>query len=420
MKLIKDILKRNNPEKLAEELEKSYKRMKKEGEENPIDKTVENVIEKIQENPEVENVEGILKAVKDNEGIPDRVFEKTSKIISETNEIPDRVITNVIEKSETSISDEAINRIIEEGKIDVSERINLMHNIEDKQIIAERIKNELLILYRVCKDKKDHEVVDRVEKLKELLNDNEVSTDIQNLIRQVVAKKMAENYYSDIKKGTRIFGLSKIMPVEDMIENDLPSMVEEEYKKIEENEGNKEGRFDKKGLKIQILIEMGKNIAYKYDETGVFIIPQSENMKAIDKEEEEIFIKSIQTYSRKQLSKQEVIDIDEQIRGNFNNVQIKENMLINAIKKIPENNKSRNIDFLIKILENEETLRTLAMLDEAGLIEMFNEIPEEKREKTINSIGNVLEKRKSKVAKSSPKIKSNQKIEIYQRSEEGR
>lgn len=420
MKKIKNILKKNSPEKLAEELEMSYKRMKKEGEEHPIDKTVKNVMKKIQENPEPRNVEKILKAVKDNEGIPDRVFEKTSTIISETNEIPDRVITDVIEKSETSISDEAINRIIEEGKIDVKERINLMHNLEDKAIIEKRVENELNILYRVCENKRDDEVVDRVKELKKFLNYDDVNEQLQMLIQQVVAKKMAENYYSDVSKGTNIYTLSQIMPVEDMIENDLPSMVQNEYQKIEENREKKEGRFNKKGLKIQILIEMGKKIAYKYDETGVFIIPQSKNMKIIDKDEEEMFIKTIQTYSRKQLSKQEVIDIDEQIRGNCNNVQIKENILINAIKGIPENNKTRSIDFLIKILENEEALKTLEMLDESGLIEKFNDISEEKRIKTINSIGNVLNKSKYKVAASFPKIKNNQKIDICQWNQEGR
>ena len=150
---------------------------------------------------------------------------------------------------------------------------------------------------------------------------------------------------------------------------------------------------------------MGKNIAYKYNEAGVFIIPQSKNMKTIDKEEEESFIKAIQTYSRKQLTKQEIIDIDEQIRGNSNNVQIKENMLINEIKKIPENNKGRSIDFLIKILGDEETQKTLLILDESGLIEKLNEISEEKRTKTINLIGEVLEKRKYTIAEASPKVK---------------
>lgn len=409
-----------NPEKIAEQIAKEYKEKKENGEENPIDDIVERIMNIIKANPEPKKIKELLKAVLETEEIPDRVFEKTSTKISKIDKIPDRIITDVIERSETNIPDESINRIIEEGNIDVKERINLMHNVEDRSIIEERVENELKILYKVAKNKRDDEIVTRINELKELLNDNKLSTEIQNLIQQVVAKKMAENYYSDIRKGTNVYTLSKIMPVEDMIEKDLASAVETEYRKIEEERKTKEGRFDKKGLKIQILVEMGKNIAYKYDETGVFIIPQSKNMKKIDKDEEELFIKAIQTYSRKQLSKQEIIDIDEQIRGNSNNIQIKENMLINLIKKIPEQDKNRSIDFLNKILENKENLTTLSMLDEYGLIEKFNEMPKEKREKTIASIGKVLENRRHKVAKNPPKIRNNQRINIYKRDREDR
>ena len=205
-----------------------------------------------------------------------------------------------------------------------------------------------------------------------------------------------------------------------MIEYDLPSMVEEEYKKIEEDQGNKEGRFDKKGLKKQILIEMGKNIADKYDETGVFIIPQSENMKDIDKEEEEAFIKSIQTYSRKQLSKQEVIDIDEQIRGNSNNIQIKENMLIDLIKNIPEEVKSKSIDLLAKIASsNEQELETLSMMEESGLIDKLNELPEDKRKKTIEIMESAIGKRKNVKAVKPPKIEK-QQLRIHSKELEDR
>lgn len=422
MKVTKNITKflnRNNPETIANEIAQVYQEKKENGEEHPMDDTVEEIMQIFKDNPNPEKVREILKSILEKKDIPNRIFEKAATQISKDKEIPDSVITDVIGRSETNISDESINRIIEEGNIDVNERINLMHNVEDKTIIEERVENELKILYRVCKDKKDYEVVERVDILKELLEDNKVSANIQNLIKQVVAKKMAENYYSDIKKGTRIYDLSKIMPVENMIEYDLPSMVEQEYEKIEENEGNKEGRFNKKELKEQILIEMGKNIADKYDETGVFIIPQSENMKGIDKEEEETFIKSIQTYSRKQLSKQEIIDIDEQIRGNFNNVQIRENMLINLIKNIPEKDKNRSIDILAKIASNNEELETLAMIEESGLIDKLNKLPKDKREKTIEVIGRTIERRRDITVVNASKIE-NQKLKINPKEPEDR
>lgn len=418
-KKITKYLNRNKPEIIADEIAHAYQEKKESGEENPMDDTVDEIMQIFKDNPNPEKVREILKSILNKKDIPNRIFEKAATKISKDEEIPDSVITDVVKNSDTNLPGESINRIIEEGNVDVTERIKLMQTVEDKKIIEENIKNELKILYKVCKEKKDYEVVERVNKLKELINDNQLSKEIQGLIRQVVAKKMAENYYSDIKRGTRIYDLSKIMSIDDMIEYDLPTMVEQEYKRIEENQKKKEGRFNKKELKEQILVEMGKDIAYKYGETGVFIIPQSENMKKIDREEEEKFIKSIQTYSRKQLSKQEILDIDEQIKGNSNNIQIKENVLINSIKKIPERDKNRSIDILVDIASNKEVLETLSMMKEKGLIDKLNKIPKEKRKKVIGIMEETIEKNRNLNIVRSPKIKE-QRLNIHPKEKEDR
>lgn len=418
-KKITKYLNRNKPEIIADEIAHAYQEKKESGEENPMDDTVDEIMQIFKDNPNPEKVREILKSILNKKDIPNRIFEKAATKISKDEEIPDSVITDVVKNSDTNLPGESINRIIEEGNVDVTERIKLMQTVEDKKIIEENIKNELKILYKVCKEKKDYEVVERVNKLKELINDNQLSKEIQGLIRQVVAKKMAENYYSDIKRGTRIYDLSKIMSIDDMIEYDLPTMVEQEYKRIEENQKKKEGRFNKKELKEQILVEMGKDIAYKYGETGVFIIPQSENMKKIGREEEEKFIKSIQTYSRKQLSKQEILDIDEQIKGNSNNIQIKENVLINSIKKIPERDKNRSIDILVDIASNKEVLETLSMMKEKGLIDKLNKIPKEKRKKVIGIMEETIEKNRNLNIVRSPKIKE-QRLNINPKEKEDR
>lgn len=79
------------------------------------------------------------------------------------------------------------------------------------------------------------------------------------MVQTVIAKKMAENYYSDIKQGTKIFTFTKIIPIEDMIEKDLPSAVENEYNKIEEDRKIKKDRFNKEEFKQQVLAEIMEN-----------------------------------------------------------------------------------------------------------------------------------------------------------------
>lgn len=417
MKIIEKIdkfLNKNNPERIANEIAQSYQEKKENGEEHPMDDTVEEIMQIFQNNPDLEKVREILKNILEKKDIPNRIFEKTATKISQDEKIPDSIITEVVAKSDVDVADETINNIINEGEINLKERLKLLKNVENKNILEKQVSNELEILYRNCKDKRDAEVAERVTELKEILDSKNISDDLQDLIQTVVAKKMAENIYSDTSKGTNIYTLSKIMPVEDMFERDLVSTVEREYNKIEDSNQPKEGRFKKQELKIQILIELAKKIAIKYEESGIFVIPQSDNMKKINEEEEKNFIRAIQTYSRKDLSRQEIVDIDEQVRGKSDNIQLKEDAIIGLLKKIPEQNKKRSMNSLINILKNRKSLETLPMLEENGLIQKLNELPEEKRNKTIETIKNTMSKRKYNVAEKAPKIKK-QKIETYTR-----
>ena len=417
MKIIEKIdkfLNKNNPERIANEIAQSYQEKKENGEEHPMDDTVEEIMQIFQNNPDLEKVREILKNILEKKDIPNRIFEKTATKISQDEKIPDSVITEVVAKSDVDVADETINNIINEGEINPKERLKLLKNVENKNILEKQVSNELEILYRNCKDKRDEEVAGRVTELKEILDSKNISDDLQDLIQTVVAKKMAENIYSDTSKGTNIYTLSKIMPVEDMVERDLVSTVEREYNKIEDSNQPKEGRFKKQELKIQILIVLAKKIAKKYEESGIFVIPQSDNMKKINEEEEKNFIRAIQTYSRKDLSRQEVVDIDEQVRGKSDNIQLKEDAIVGLLKKIPEQNKKRSMNSLINILKNRKSLETLSMPEENGLIQKLNELPEEKRNKTIETIKNTMSKRKYNVAEKIPKIKK-QKIETYTR-----
>lgn len=416
MKIIEKIdkfLNKNNPERIANEIAQSYQEKKENGEEHPMDDTVEEIMQIFQNNPDLEKVREILKNILEKKDIPNRIFEKTATKISQDEKIPDSVITEVVAKSDVDVADETINNIINEGEINPKERLKLLKNVENKNILEKQVSNELEILYRNCKDKRDEEVAGRVTELKEILDSKNISDDLQDLIQTVVAKKMAENIYSDTSKGTNIYTLSKIMPVEDMVERDLVSTVEREYNKIEDSNQPKEGRFKKQELKIQILIVLAKKIAKKYEESGIFVIPQSDNMKKINEEEEKNFIRAIQTYSRKDLSRQEVVDIDEQVRGKSDNIQLKEDAIVGLLKKIPEQNKKRSMNSLINILKIGKSLETLSA-GRNGLIQKLNELPEEKRNKTIETIKNTMSKRKYNVAEKIPKIKK-QKIETYTR-----
>lgn len=405
---IKKVLQNRNPKKVVEEIERSYEEKKENGEQNPIDSTVKQLMQIIKENPDSDTIRIILKEILEQEKIPNRIFEKTATQISKTDEIPDNIIAQAVTESKADVPDKVINTIIEEGEIDVNERLKLINNVDDERILQNRVNNELEILYRVCKNKRDNEVVERIEKLESLLGNVQDSKETKELIQKVIARKMAENCYSDISKGTRIYTLSKAMPIEKMIEVDLPNMVIKEYSKIEkENNEKKEGRATETGIRQQILGEMAENIGEQYKTTGVFVIPQSESMKKLTLEEEQNFIKLIKIYSGEKIDERDILDIKEQIKGKVNDIQLKENILINDIKKVPENKRKEIIVFFSNILnDDDQTLKTLQLLQNSQLINRLNSIPEDKREDTIKTIDETLSK-KYKTEKETTEIKDN-------------
>lgn len=411
LKQIRKIIIGDTPEQLAQGIAETYMEKKENGEKNPIDETVKQALNIIEETNDLNKVKEFLislaeKSIEEKD-VSDKIFTKTSIELTKKEDIPNHLITEAVQEADIDVPDKVIDTIIEEGEIEhLKERIKLIENVKDIEIVKKRIKDELGILYESCKDKQDWEVVERVEKIKGVLSKEDLTIEMKHQVHQIVAKKIAENYYDDNKKGTRIYALSEIMPYEEMMENDLPNMVEKEFKIIEEERGTKEGRYTKEKLTGLILDKMADNIAKTYKETGVFAIPQSKVMKNLTSDEEKNFIKSIQNFSRRELSKREIAAIVEQIEGTVNNVQIKESNLISAIKKLPNESKVKTIDTLSSMIEDEETIKTVIMLKDNQVIDKLKRIPREKREKAINSISAAMGEKRLKVAQSSPKFKN--------------
>lgn len=401
---IKKFINRNNPELIAGNVADAYLERKENGEKNPMDHTTEEIMQILKKNPYIE--QAILAKILENDNIPDRIFEKVATRISKDEEIPDSVIPEAVNRADTNISIESINNIIENGEVNARDRIELIKQVEDTKSKKEGVKSELKRLYKDCEQKRDAEVTGIIGEITKILSKEDIDQDIQGWIQTVIARKMAENFYSEIKQGTMIYTFTTIEPLEDMIEKDIATDVENEYRKIEEERQSKKGRFKKEEFETQLYKELGKQIGIKYEDTGVFIIPQSKNIKKMDEEQKTKFIKSIQIYARRPLTKEEIIDIDEQIRGVSENSQIKENTIIKKIKELPKDGKNDKIDMLTEILQNPKMYETIKQLQESGLLNELEKLPKEKRGKTIEAVNRTINKReKYKVAKNTPQIK---------------
>lgn len=402
---INEIQNRNNPESIAGNVADAYLERKENKEKDPMDHTADEIVQTLKKNPD-DKKKDILAKIIDNKKIPDEMLPKLATRISKDPEIPDSVIPEAVNRADTSISIEAINNIIENGEVNARDRIELIKQVEDTKSKKEGVKSELKRLYKDCEQKRDAEVTGRIGEITKILSKEDIDQDIQGWIQTVIARKMAENFYSDTKKGTKIFTFTTIEPLEDMIEKDIATDVENEYRKIEEERQAKKGRFNKEEFETQLYKELGKQIGIKYEDTGVFIIPQSNNMKNMNEEQKTSFIKSIQNHAKKILTKDEIIDIDEQIRGVSENSQIKESTIIKAIKELPKDGKNDKIDMLTEILQNPKIYETIKQLQESGLLNELEKLPKEKREKTIEAVNSTINKReKYKVAKNTPQIK---------------
>lgn len=402
---IKKFMNRNNPELIADNVADAYKERKQNKEKDPMDHTAEEVMQILKTHPDIKR--SILANILENDSIPDRVFEKVATRISKDPEIPDSVIPEAVNRADASISMESINNILENGEVNAKDRIELIKQVEDTKSKKQGVKSELKRLYKDCDTKRDAEVTDRIEEIIKILNKEDIDKDIQGWIQTVIARKMAENFYSDTKQGTKIFTFTTIEPIEDMIEKDIATDVKNEYKKIEEEQQSKKGRFIKEEFETQLYKELGKQIGIRYEETGAFIIPQSNNIKKMNEEQKNRFINAIQIYSRKQLTKDEIIDIDEQIRGVSENSQIKESTIIKTIKELPKEEKNEKIDMITDILQNPKIYETIKQMQESGLLDKIESMPTDKREKTIGIINSAVEKRnKYKVATKTPKANS--------------
>lgn len=399
---IKKFMNRNNPELIAGNVANAYLERKENKEKDPMDHTADEIMQILKTHPDIERA--ILANILENEKIPDRIFEKVATRISKDEEIPDSVIPEAVDRADASISIESINNILENGEVNARDRIELIKQVDDTKSKKEGVKSELKRLYKECYIKRDSEVIGRIQEITKILSKEDIDKDIQGWIQTVIAKKMAENFYSDTKQGTMIYRFTSIVSIEDMVANDIATSVEKEYKKIEEERKPKRGRFDKEEFKEKIYTELGKQIGRRYASTRVFIVPQSENIKNMSQEQKEKFIKTIQIEAKKTLTKNEIIDIDEQIRGVSENSQIKENEIIKTIKELPKEDKNYKLDMITEILQNSKMYETIKQLQESRLLEKIEDMPTEKRKETINIVNNAVKNRnKYKVATKTPK-----------------
>lgn len=378
---IKKYFIQRNPELAASNLGDKYLQRLENGEKDPMDRTAKDAskTEAFKNNPKAFVIE-----MQKNPDIPDKIVDKVITKIPDKKEISNEVLVDVAKKS--GMPDKKILSLLDNLDSDLTTSKDLIRIMKDPNLIKEAVEKEYDILYKNCKNKTDSEVVDTIDTIRKLGKEKNIKDEMLNKIQTVIAKKMAENYYSDVKRRTKIYTFSEILPMEKMIKENLPLRVEKEYKKIEAKRGIKKGRFDAEKLEAEMIREFGEQIGSEYKKSGLLDFPQLKNIKGIsgDKNKIEILERAIQVSSGRHLSNGEILDIEQQIQGNSirtsrNSVLDMEKIIDTAKKQEKEKNLKIAIAAMkdpkiMQLIENLEDLRKMSPEKANKVADAFNEI----------------------------------------------
>ena len=433
MKLIDKILGKNN------RVEQMVSEAINVAEDENIYKAKEKFLSMLEKYPEIRK-ELLLELgvrVDDDEQAPNEFLDKVALEITKSKEIPDSVLDDTVSDK---LTDEGIKELILKGNMAIFRQELLSKKIQDfdlrqqmqelvekrrekNQTEAERRKEKkdyekLEDIYEKCQDLAELDIVDGVRNLK--INPQDKKS--QKMVHKIIAKKMASNYFDF--GTTTIPTLSKLMPVEEMFAENMPELVEIEWKEKKKESLDKESsyQYTQKDLQNKLLKHIANKSVSAYLETGRFSIPQSQKMRELSKEEENKFIQSIEKELGTKLSRMQLKDVHAQVRGiigiNDTIEKFEENLV-----DIPKERLEKFLNFCTELLNDDSLRNTFEMLQTSGVAKKLKLISPEQRKDIIQGFATVLDHREEQVkntyqvASVSPKIKKNSAIN---QKEEGR
>ena len=305
MKLIDKILSKNN------KVEQMVSEAINVAEDEDIYKAKKKFLSMLEKHPEIRK-DLLLELgvrVDDDEQAPNEFLDKVAVEITKSKEIPESVLDDTVSDK---LTDEGIKELILKGNMAIFRQELLSKKIQDfdlrqqmqdlvekrrekNQTEAERRKEKkdyerLEDIYGKCQDLAELDIVDDVRNL----NINPQDKKSQNMVHKIIAKKMANNYFDF--GTTTIPTLSKLMSVEEMFAENMPQLVEIEWKEKKKESLDKESsyQYTQKDLQNKLLKHIANKSVSAYLETGRFSIPQSQKMRELSKEEENKFIQFYQ------------------------------------------------------------------------------------------------------------------------------
>ena len=258
------------------------------------------------------------------------------------------------------------------------------------------VLDQLTEIYKKCEEINDNELVDKV-------NEIEKRTEkIDEKLKHIIAKRIAV-LCMEVGSG-KLPTLMQIMPATDMLEANLPVLVEKEYQKltIDYDEQGKEyrpyGKEQKEELKKKLLENIARKVAENFEEIGDISVPQIEPLRELKEEEINVFINAVKIYCHKEKIGENDIDrIKRQLKGD--EVEEWENLKRILEKMKPKDREIAVRDFMKLLKAKEKKTEAQKELDEviADIYIHIKKLPNDKRLSTAKMILNVLEEQQQAI-----------------------
>ena len=306
---------------------------KSESQKEANEKAMNLVIDTIQTHPEMP-VGEFLKMVQEKTALsdnslveiikqmPDIKSEKATVEAVKKVDLASDAITEIIQDATVSpVTAQKLAEQIPDEEIQKEQQAEIERKAKEEQIKREQNKEKNILfklekLYEDCGNINDTSLVDDISKL----NIERKTERISERLKQIVAKKLAIDCMNF--GGPKLPTLMKIMPATEMIEEDLPSLVETEYQKakVEYEDDEKEYyKYDderKKMVKGKILENIAKEVASNFEEIGDISIPQIDALKNLNEDEIKIFINAVKKPGHQiEIGKNDIKMVERQLRG---------------------------------------------------------------------------------------------------------
>ena len=326
-----------------------------------------------------ELLRAIAKVLIESDKIPD---EAAGEFIKGLIQNDSKAVGVAVAEEAQFIPDDQLKQIIDIPEVGVKDAERIATGIGDDEtraIVQEGLDlDKLKEMYLNQNISNDSQYINI---LSDIQNKNHGSSKINEMLRKVIAKRVAV-YYSTLKAITinRYTGI--ISPVQ-MLECNISELAKREYDKLEVGEPGKV--FDDETCQLMIIDELAKEITNQYFSQDpinrTMILPDSPAIRKLSEKEEEELISQIKIRcenKKEPLKKHQIQDIRNQIHG-YVKIEEVESLSI-ALNSVSDTG-----------------LRKVLASDFESMMNMISEFPENEQKKIMSLLLTMTEKVTEKV-----------------------